>query len=717
MVEMTSPSHKDWLVEFFDIGNSWDLTRIDSGDYSGTLQFHLQAMINTASLTPTHFVLPFLDNEKCLWFYILGSDRKNLTEMKQVLEAHLGAVATVFDSRILQSAEVGAEEVLLREFPHGFSKFHIPVALNDDKPRIYKVFQSINSAVERIQTRPRTIANVKRPVGRILSDFFIAYDRLDGPATSELCAELRANGDLNARNLMSIELQTMAANGSWTQVLSYSYLGDLLRGRVPGRLAEVLIDAVHQVIIRSNSPAEHNFVELGRSLESLRLFFLSTPDLRVEPEIWKVWCIGATACGFPRIHETLRDWIHDDDWIKELTHWAGLEDSHTAPNLETDVISRNTPVENASELLRQILDVNQIEGLQLYKELLQYPERVFEEIRARHSTRVLLESIEKDYAVKSEIGDWSALLQSLSGDSSAQISVEEVADESRDWEASSWDLGEVSSSLYDLADSEQAHYFREVIPVLRTWLSKQEISVTSDFIEQLITILVIDDTYSHLDLILISDLVSDMTSLPHSKEQYKQAVNAVAACWDKVKSVKTVGPALDFMDELLDSVCADPEVRLSYWNDLQGFAISNWTRLELDLQFVIREISIAVTGASSQFPSMEEIGADGVHGRVIDLSHKKLAIYSLTESAAQRARSVLTQLFPGLEVHLNHDHGATKQLMNLAKTADYFIFASRSAAHQAFYPVVKERKDLIYPAGKGSSSLVRCFLESLGVEV
>ena len=66
-------------------------------------------------------------------------------------------------------------------------------------------------------------------------------------------------------------------------------------------------------------------------------------------------------------------------------------------------------------------------------------------------------------------------------------------------------------------------------------------------------------------------------------------------------------------------------------------------------------------------------------------------------------------MYPGLEVKTNSDKSATEALTTLIKSSDYFIFAARSAAHQAFYPLTSARKDIIYPEGKGSSSMIRAF--------
>ena len=90
-----------------------------------------------------------------------------------------------------------------------------------------------------------------------------------------------------------------------------------------------------------------------------------------------------------------------------------------------------------------------------------------------------------------------------------------------------------------------------------------------------------------------------------------------------------------------------------------------------------------------------------------------MAVYTLTEGAGRRAKAVLEGLFKGLIVETNNDHVATSSLTNLAKKADYFIFSANSSKHQAFYPVSKIRSDLIYPQGKGSSSIIDAFMSKI----
>jgi hypothetical protein len=90
-----------------------------------------------------------------------------------------------------------------------------------------------------------------------------------------------------------------------------------------------------------------------------------------------------------------------------------------------------------------------------------------------------------------------------------------------------------------------------------------------------------------------------------------------------------------------------------------------------------------------------------------------IGIYTLTEGAGQRAKSILEKYFPSARVETNRDHGATDRLVSLAKSADVFVFAWKSSKHQAYYCVKEARagKAIILPSGKGTVSIVKGAME------
>jgi hypothetical protein len=96
---------------------------------------------------------------------------------------------------------------------------------------------------------------------------------------------------------------------------------------------------------------------------------------------------------------------------------------------------------------------------------------------------------------------------------------------------------------------------------------------------------------------------------------------------------------------------------------------------------------------------------------------KVIGIYTLTESSGLRAQQLLQNWFPGLDVRVSNDHGGSDHLKNIARQSDYMIVAAKSAKHAATDFIKAERpadkSPLIYPSGKGSSSIVDAVFNAL----
>lgn len=279
------------------------------------------------------------------------------------------------------------------------------------------------------------------------------------------------------------------------------------------------------------------------------------------------------------------------------------------------------------------------------------------------------------------------------------------------WKSSEWDENKVSLLLGQLSNHKNTIVFRNVIPILYSWLSKKDICTSSNFIEQIILILASDNVHSIQDLLLMTDLIYSLISVPHTEQQYIDALDGLELCWDRVSSIRCLDYILETVDVLLDNVCANIQTRIKVWNNIQKFCISNWQRLSEQQHLFVIQFGKEITSTSNQFPPLKIKDKDDLD--YVDLNGKRLAIYTLTEGAGRRAKTIIMKLYPQLDVRLNHDTAASDALINLANTADYFIFASRSAAHQAFYPVTKKRSDILYPEGKGSTSIVSAFIKAV----
>jgi hypothetical protein len=435
--------------------------------------------------------------------------------------------------------------------------------------------------------------------------------------------------------------------------------------------------------------------------------------IRGNENRWKIWAIGAVAFGYARAIEALPQEVLGADWILQLQQWGGLQQETKLSARDTvEAMDAAPTIEGAVSLLKRSLALDPEEGLAIYRRLCDFPADVLKEIEAHRVLGSVWQTLQDDFAPQRNIDSWSAWLSSLMQQDVEQITVQTLSDVCRQWEPGRWDEQAMSRQLLGLADSGDSRRFREGIPVLRGWLQDRQIQTSASFVAQMLLVLAVDEVHSVQDLALTADLIGDLTSVAHTKEQYGEAINAAIEIWNRTKSIKSLYDSLDLLDVLLDSVCPDLAARLSFWTVLQEFCLTEWRRLTDQQQLLVREASVAVSGSSAQFPVVRTYQYSS-GGTRVDPGSKRLAIYTLTEGAGRRAKAVLSELFPNLDIQLNHDKSATSALINLAKSADYFVFTAQSAAHQAFYPVVQRRDDILYPAGKGSSSIVRCFLDAI----
>jgi hypothetical protein len=178
------------------------------------------------------------------------------------------------------------------------------------------------------------------------------------------------------------------------------------------------------------------------------------------------------------------------------------------------------------------------------------------------------------------------------------------------------------------------------------------------------------------------------------------------------KSISNLAYILELIDNLLDYPCINESSLAYLWGNIQQFCLGKWYRLNKHQRLIVMELAVEIVSTKSQFPEIDDSEITEIEEH-IDLDGKSLAIYSLTENAAVRAKKIISHLYPTLEIQLNHDTNATPALMNLVNKVDYFIFSSRSAKHAAYIPVKNKRKDIIYPVGKGSSSIVSAFVDAI----
>ena len=86
-----------------------------------------------------------------------------------------------------------------------------------------------------------------------------------------------------------------------------------------------------------------------------------------------------------------------------------------------------------------------------------------------------------------------------------------------------------------------------------------------------------------------------------------------------------------------------------------------------------------------------------------------VGIYTLSERVSGRAKAMLEDLYPGVDVRINSDHVGTASLKSLAREADIFIVNTASAKHAATNFISANRKAsgvTLFHNSRGTQSLL-----------
>lgn len=710
-----------WLSDYFSGDNQIDLTGVMNGNFGLVYQQILTPFVESVSKGEWPIILPFNDGIQ-LRFYAAALDERTLREIHRVLSASLGSAFTDKELPIIKKATNSSEKVLLGKIPSGVIRITLSKPFLKDQEVKKWVFTTLKNVLILYSQRPVLVEDVKRPAGRILREFFTACQFSDNKSADELFEEIKATGCLSQRNLLFLQFQVLATNQKWEAILGHSHLPDCLNGRIPLQVSRLLFQALGSKL-RPLLQGKFSLVDQDQVREECNIL---APLFRVPPLFrdlknvsveWQVWAIGAVLNGMSDVASHIPADIQTS-WFNELFLWAGIKQNEPKP--EETVVKRprekKLSLSRVQELLRISLEASPEERLAIAGEISGMSTEVRHQIKENPLYHQLWITLKQQY-LPNDYG-WDQWFTDISSPEGRFEELQTlVINESMNWSSTSFDVIKIMHILETKDCDKFGEPLRNAMPLLVQWLEEREISCPDHFWVKLLELLALDNIANQQDIQLAGSLLESLFNKTYSVENYQNAIEAIEVLLDKVSSPKSYESILGLIDLLLENPCPADEAIQSLWRSIQSFAIMKWQRLNPISKRLTIFLAHEILGDDSQnaFPVLESnIGEDdNSEDGLPELFGKTLVIYTLVEGAGRRAKEMLSNLFKGLSINLNHDHVATSALENLAKKAEYFIFASRSAKHQAFYLVTNIRNDLIYPDGKGASSIVRAFVDKV----
>jgi len=219
------------------------------------------------------------------------------------------------------------------------------------------------------------------------------------------------------------------------------------------------------------------------------------------------------------------------------------------------------------------------------------------------------------------------------------------------------------------------------------------------------------------DLVLYHDLLEMALVLGVSESQYGQLLDEVQELWQNAAASSTLDAMLDILNSLIIHRCpASYQVQRHDIAVMVFSAALPWIQFEsigMETCWVLRRLA-SVYGVADIFtkiswPWDSAEALDAGTGTPLSSFHGMIAIYTLTESAALRAKEILQEQAVNCRIELSTDKVGGPRLRDLARNADIFVMVTASAKHAAtqFIETHRGNKLLLRPNGKGTSSILR----------
>jgi hypothetical protein len=682
-----------------------------------------------AQQSPNVLILPWDDGRWGLRWYVL-SDEDDVEQTREELLAHVGVSYTDFVGQdfVMDPGDPG--DLALASLEVSRHTIRIDLLDTSNRRRVSDAFERFLDMWER---RPPPPSPPARSPAEILTDYRLALLGGRRDEADSAIAELRADGTLEFLNTRFLELEVVAGFDGPQAVLAHPSLRSLLTIRRPARVSDLIAVAVDRVHLRpdsSRSPDE--IVARFETLDaSLRDLITSAGECRSSSGVLLL-ALRTRARGesVADALSTLGERLAQDDATRELIE--ALSSQRKEPSVAEENLAEllargqyDSVLAQAQELLEPDLPTvdaalraaQWLDSLEAAQVALRVFDAASAEVQERFLEHRLLAPLvaslrslipESDAAVN----DWVQFFDRLEKKPDWADAIDVAAHG-----AVEWTLGSViddPQQLTYLAEyiskgpSFPGPTFSRVVPYVIEWASRatddQRLAL-KDLHEALIVHLSLYDT-SRGGLELLGRFAAEVLAAGMDEDAYDFMLSNLEERWRVSRSPNALLWAADVIETVLDSPAPVPSRRETFVAKVLQLGADAFSRAESGVVELLNSLAGELRlGHLVPLPTVEEAPPEPSR----DLQGIAIALYSLTEPALQRAEVHLQRRWPGVRIVTRSDHVGSEELANVARTADLFVVATRSAKHAATDFIRARRGPGLATrnaAGKGSASLI-----------
>jgi hypothetical protein len=202
-------------------------------------------------------------------------------------------------------------------------------------------------------------------------------------------------------------------------------------------------------------------------------------------------------------------------------------------------------------------------------------------------------------------------------------------------------------------------------------------------------------------------LIEGLLTIGLNVQDYRALIDDVGELAGEGFGIEMIFWTLEVIEAFMRHATPDADAREIFMHQLLARIVAIKMRLSTLQLAAVRQLVIEFGWSSEELQTVQHQTAQDSFA--LCLLDKKVAIYSLLETASRQAKCVLEAAAPGISVECNADFGGTSRLRALAQNSDIFIIVWAAAKHAAtdFIRAHRGTRTLLYAQGKGFSSLLR----------
>lgn len=327
----------------------------------------------------------------------------------------------------------------------------------------------------------------------------------------------------------------------------------------------------------------------------------------------------------------------------------------------------------------------------------------------------MLEKVEEMLNKDLTLNEWLEMVLTNQNDPEIKIALPNLK-ESLDEQQITQETIDLLHKAFALQNNQCTEEIKSLIPNVISGLEDLDPElITREWKLELLRFICESERLQNRDRLLVQDTLGLLLDEGLTNDEYEDVIVYIELVWDKLKSPKTILWPIEVLEEIYTNPIQNPEIVNKFARDYIKYLYGNRNSLDgsdiaqIESFFADRnEIVEQLSGLMSDSQIVQQRDSS-IASIVSFLDSLKIGIYSLEETAAKRAKNYFTALNGQSDIGLNHDKSCTDALKSLSKKSDVFVFASRAAKHAAFY-CVRDR-ELVYPAGKGASSIINAIID------